>query len=35
MDSDAGAVADFFGASPWEAEEIYEPLGPFAITDML
>jgi len=32
---DASAVADFFRVSPWEAEEIYQALGPFAIADML
>ena len=32
---DASAVADFFRVSPWEAEDIYQALGPFAIADML
>jgi len=32
---DVSAVADFFRVSPWEAEEIYQPLGPFVIADML
>jgi hypothetical protein len=32
---DVSAVADFFRVSPWEAEEIYRALGPFAIADML
>jgi len=32
---DASAVADFFRVSPWEAEEIYQALGPFAIADTL
>ena len=32
---DASAVADFFRVSPWEAEEIYQALGPFALADML
>jgi hypothetical protein len=32
---DASAVADFFRVSPWEAEEICQALGPFAIADML
>ena len=32
---DVSAVADFFRVSPWEAEEIYQALGPFAIADML
>ncbi len=32
---DVSAVADFFRVSPWKAEEIYQPLGPFVIADML
>ncbi len=32
---DASAVADFFRVSPWEAEEIDQALGPFALADML
>ena len=32
---DVSAVADFFRVSPWEAEEIYQVLGPFAVADML
>jgi hypothetical protein len=35
MDLNASVVADFFRVSPWEAQEIYQPLGPFAIADML
>lgn len=32
---DAGAVADFFRVSPWEAEEIHQALSAFVLADML